>query len=103
MKRLIARLNALPDELMRRAEASAVSAADHAAGIARDLAPVDTGELRASISSASRAGGAVTFAAAPHAPMVEFGTSKMPPRSFMLPAAHAVAAEFFNGVDLNKL
>lgn len=103
MKGLIKRLDALPERLMQLACQSALSAAEHAAAIARESAPVDTGELRASISSASTPDGAAVTASAPHAPMVEYGTSKMPPRPFMLPAAHAVAGEFFKGVDLNKL
>lgn len=103
MKRLIKRLSDLPDELMRRAQASAISAANHAAQIARDLAPVETGELRGSISASPAEGGASVQAAAPHAVMVEYGTSRMPPQPFMLPAAHAAAQEYFNGVDTSKL
>lgn len=101
MKRLIRHLNALPDRLMRQARAAAVSAANHGAEIAGDLAPVDTGELRGSICASPAPDGAVLRADAPHAAMVEYGTSKMPPRPFMLPAARAVAAEFFRSAGEN--
>lgn len=103
MKKLLKRLAALPDELMRRAQVSAISAANHAAQTARDLAPVDSGELRGSISASPAENGASVLAAAPHAVMVEYGTSRMPPQPFMLPAAHAAAQEYFNGVDTSKL
>lgn len=96
MKALVKRLNALPEMLMQQAKASAVSAAEHAARIARDLVPVDTGELKESISFAPAPDGAVMRAGAPHGPMVEYGTSKMPPSPFMLPAAHGSAREFFD-------
>lgn len=95
MKKLLQTLRALPDRLMQQAKAAAVTAAETAAQIARESVPVDTGELKNSISSASTAEGAVMRAAAPHAPMVEYGTSKMPPQPFMLPAALAVREQFF--------
>lgn len=99
MKRLIKRLTALPDGLMKQAEAAAASAAAHAAEIARGLVPVDTGELKGSISSSPAPGGAVMTASVPHAAMVEYGTSKMPPQPFMLPAAHASADVFFKSIE----
>ena len=67
--------------------------------MARELAPVDTGELRESISFAATDNGAVVYASANHAAMVEYGTSRMSPRPFMLPAARAVAHEFFDIED----
>ena len=101
MKKLIQTLRALPDRLMQQAKAAAVTAAETAAQIAWESVPVDTGELKNSISSASTAEGAVMQAAAPHAPMVEYGTSKMPPQPFMLPAALAVREQFFKSAGEN--
>ena len=66
------------------------------AQLARSLVPVDSGELRASISAASeRRLDARVTANAPYAAMVEYGTSKMAARSYMLPAAQAAAEPFF--------
>ena len=64
--------------------------------LARALVPVDSGELRDSISAApdGRLGMRV-MANAHHAVMVEYGTSKMAAHSYMLPAAQATAAPFF--------
>ena len=60
---------------------------------ARRLCPVDTGDLKASISARSEAAadgaeGAVTAGAA-HAVYVELGTSRMAARPFLLPACQA--------------
>jgi len=77
------------------AEAVTASAA-RAADCAREMVPVDSGALRASISTGTK--GALrtaVFAAAPHAAMVEYGTSRMPPRPYMLPAAQEVREGFF--------
>lgn len=101
MKRLIKTLHALPERLMKQACTAAVSAAESAAETAKALAPVDTGELKNSISSASAPDGAVVRASAPHAAMVEYGTSKMPPQPFMLPAALAVREQFFKSAGEN--
>ena len=101
MTGLIKTLHALPDKLLTQAKAAAVSAAEAAAQTAKALAPVDTGELKSSISSASTAEGAVMQAAAPHAAMVEYGTSKMNPQPFMLPAALAVRKQFFKSAGEN--
>lgn len=98
MKKVLENLNALPDRLLARGKAAAVSAAAYAAEIAREHAPVDTGELRQSISHSQTEQGAAVIAAAPHAVMVEFGTVKMPPRPFMLEAARASADVFFSGI-----
>ncbi|MEM4417831.1 MAG: HK97 gp10 family phage protein [Nitrososphaerota archaeon] len=62
---------------------------------ARELCPVRTGRLRASIK-AGREGPLryVVEASAPYAGYVEFGTSRMPPKPFMGPAISiALAAE----------
>lgn len=95
MKRLIQRLNALPNRLLHAAASAAAATAQEACENARLLAPEDTGALRMSISSAQTDGGAAVYAAAPHAAMVEFGTGRMPPRPYMLPAAQSAAQLYF--------
>jgi len=95
MKALIRRLNALPGRLMNRALDAAAAAAENAAAVARSTVPVDTGALRDSIATGTIPGGAVLRAGTDHAAMVEYGTTRMPPRPYMLPAARAVQAEFF--------
>ena len=93
-RELAARMAALRE----RAETGAAAlVADNAAGmadLARSAVPVDSGELRGSISSS--ADGCVT-ASAPHAAMVEYGTSRMAAQPFMLPSARAQAGIFFKG------
>ena len=95
MKATVRRLNALPGQLMQKARRRAFVAAQQAAKTARELAPVETGTLRSSIAHSATDYGAVVTASAPHAIMVEYGTSKMPPRPFMLDAARAAANGFF--------
>ncbi len=55
---------------------------------AKDLAPVDTGILRASIKTRllPKQEAGVVFTPVEYAPYQEFGTSKMPPSPFMIPA-----------------
>jgi len=71
------------------------ASAEHAAETARSLAPVDSGELRRGIGVRryDKTEGAVV-SAAPHSAMVEYGTSRMPPQVFMLPAAQDARVEF---------
>lgn len=72
---------------------------------AKRRAPVRTGFLRSKIT-AKKAGknGADVISAAPYAAYVEFGTSKMAPRSHMRPAIEAtiddMAAAIIEGVEL---
>lgn len=57
---------------------------------ARRQVPVDTGQLRDSLETMSHSGGmggAVGAFGSAYAPFVEFGTSKMPARPYLLPAA----------------
>lgn len=89
------RLAVLPrrmeDAMVRVVEENAGQAAENA----RDLAPVDSGELKHGIAvrKYGRAEGAV-ISAAPHSVMVEYGTSRMPPQPFMLPAAQDARGKF---------
>ena len=72
---------------------------------AKRRAPVRTGFLRSKIT-AKKAGrnGADVISAAPYAAYVEYGTSKMAPRSHMRPALEAtiddMAAAIIEGVEL---
>lgn len=72
---------------------------------AKRRAPVRTGYLRSNIT-AKKAGknGADVISAAPYAAYVEFGTSKMAPRSHMRPAIEAtiddMAATIIEGVEI---
>lgn len=93
---MTARLTALPGQLSAAAAEAAAHAAASAAEYARCVAPVDSGELRAGISS-GRTGtlSAAVRSSAPHSAMVEYGTSKMAPQPYMLPAAQATCGGFF--------
>lgn len=66
--------------------------ADKVAELARQLAPVDTGELRNSIhvEQNERPGFYDIVASAPHAVYVEFGTHKAPAQPFLVPALRHV-------------
>lgn len=81
---------ALEARVRKGLAASAAQTAEMAAG----LAPVDSGELRAGIRPEAGAYGAAVISAAPHAAMVEFGTSKAPAQPYMLPAARAGQGPF---------
>lgn len=96
--RLMGRLSELRERLNDDAARLVSLAADGACKTARSLAPVDTGELRGSIC-ASRGGlEARVTAACGYAAAVEFGTSRMPPRPFMQPAAESAKADLRGGV-----
>jgi HK97 gp10 family phage protein len=65
---------------------------------ARELTPVDTGYLRASIATTTGTDGTSVFgevtAGANYAAYVEHGTSRMAPQPFMSPAHEANAAKW---------
>ena len=71
-----------------------------AAGDAREaaagMAPVDTGRLRASIGATVSGASAEVTANCEYAAAVELGGRGRPSRPFMLPAAQASAAGFFD-------
>lgn len=76
------------------AEASFASAR-RGADMARSSAPVDSGELRGSISAEACGGSCASVQArARHAAAVEYGTSRMQPRPYLLPMARSMQAEF---------
>ena len=57
-------------------------------GDAKELAPVDTGWLRMNtmLEKFYSSQSVIVYNAVKYAPYIEFGTSRMKPRSFMLPA-----------------
>lgn len=63
-----------------------LSAAEHVRNSAQSLCPVDTGRLRDSISVNTDGNTAVVSANTDYAAYVEFGTSKMPPKPYLVPA-----------------
>lgn len=77
-------------ELMQELENGAggiVSAiGERVAQSARELCPVDTGALRDSIEVSVQGNSAVVSANTDYAAYVEFGTSKMPARPYLVPA-----------------
>lgn len=77
------------DRLAAAAVPMAGRAAERIADVARQLCPVRTGRLRASISAEQQAAGAKVVAAAPYAAAVEFGTRDAPAQPFLRPALDA--------------
>jgi HK97 gp10 family phage protein len=84
-------------EAIRRAAAEGVArAGGYIVDLARQLCPVDTGALRASIRlepeqpapqmTVKAGGGAVTYAR-----FIEYGTARSPAQPFLTPAARAVS------------
>lgn len=70
--------------------------AEYTADLARGLAPVDSGRLRDGIRVEAYGGtGAAVISAAAHSAMVEYGTSRMPPQPYLLPAAEAARVVYF--------
>lgn len=66
---------------------------------AQNLAPVDTGELRSSITANDGTMSGTVEAGTDHAFYVEFGTSKMPPQPFMGPALDAEEDPFVKAIE----
>ena len=87
LSRLAIRLSALPKALSDAAQAAAESAAALAAETARELSPVRTGALRASIISMPLGDGAEVRANRPYAALVELGSLRASPHPYLLPAA----------------
>lgn len=71
---------------------------------AKQLAPVDTGTMRASIGyQTDRLAGSIRAVIGPtvnYAPYVEFGTSRQPPQPFMGPAADRHAPGFYRAMEI---
>lgn len=73
---------------------------------AKQLAPVDTGAMRASIFTEIEQEGPVVARVGPsveYAPYVELGTWKMGARPFLVPALQTVAWKLNNGITWQEL
>ena len=89
------------DTLTRRASQVVRKAALDTMADAKTLAPVDTGNLRNSITTDARPGDlrAVVEATASYSAYIEWGTSKMQPQPFMQPAQERNTPGFFEAVS----
>ena len=81
------RLSGLPEALSLAARSAAEAAADQAVHTARQLVPVRTGALRASISAAPHPQGALLRADRPYALPVEIGHGRTAAHPYLVPAA----------------
>ena len=95
---LMAKLNAMGGDVLEALAESVATTGIIAQADARAMAPVDTGELKLSISSdiefSDTKVEAVVFTNAPHAIFQEFGTYKMAAQPYMKPAADASKSVF---------
>lgn len=90
-----ARLRAYIDQLPGKADRAVAQAAQRVTTDAQRRAPVDTGELRASIKQRSEgAAQRVVEVGAEHGIYVEYGTYKMAAQPFLIPAMEAARADF---------
>lgn len=88
-----ARIEAIPAAVEAGLNGAMLAAAESCAEAARAVVPVDSGELRSSISASSAGSmAAQVTATAGHAAMVEYGTSRMSPQPYMQPAAEQARA-----------
>lgn len=79
-------LSDIADRLENDMENIILSAGERVKSSAQSLCPVDTGRLRDSIEVSAEGNRAVISANTDYAAYVEFGTSKMPPKPFLVPA-----------------
>ena len=88
------------DTLTRRASQVVRKAALDTMADAKTLAPVDTGNLRNSITTDTRTGDlrAVVEATASYSAYLEWGTSKMQPQPFMRPAQDRNTEPFMDAI-----
>ena len=100
MRREAARLEGLAETLVPRASAVVRKVAFDTEADAKALAPVDTGNLRNSITTAVTGNGltAAVVATASYAPFVEGGTSRQAPRPFMGPATDRNTPLFYEAM-----
>ena len=90
---IVVRTNMLPSlsrSIAARAKAEVKQATDAIAAAAQSAAPVETGELRASIAETK----GEVVASSDHAGYVEFGTVHMAAQPFLTPAAEAERPRF---------
>jgi HK97 gp10 family phage protein len=89
--KLVSKIPQVEKNLRRQVEEVVGDGAQDMAVIARQLAPVDTGELRDSIAAFRNTRlNWVVGAAATHARFVEYGTSRSAAQPYLRPAAEAV-------------
>ena len=100
MRRHAAELRGLADTLVPRASAVVRKVALDTEADAKQLAPVDTGNLRNSITTAVQGDGlrAAVVATASYAPFIELGTSRMAPQPFMGPATDRNKPKFYDAM-----
>jgi HK97 gp10 family phage protein len=91
----------LPDAIERGIERGANLIAD----LARQLAPVDTGELRSSISVEDGAHPLArrVVASAGHAAFIEFGTSVSEAQPYLTPARRQIDVQAEVAIEVRKL
>lgn len=104
---IIRLIQTLPPEIFAKVQQVLKNGAVRVAERARELAPVRTGHLMASIHAelGESIEGAAAFdpvqviADTPYASFVEFGTSKMEAQPFMTPAAEQIEPEILEEID----
>ena len=101
MRREAARLEGLAETLVPRASAVVRKVAFDTEADAKALAPVDTGNLRNSITTAVTGNGltAAVVATASYAPFVVGGTSRRAPQPFMGPATDRNTPLFYEAMN----
>lgn len=100
LRKHAAELRGQADTLVPRASAVVRKVAFDTEADAKRLAPVDTGNLRNSITTAVTGDGltAAVVATASYAPFVELGTSRMAPQPFMGPATDRNKEAFYDAM-----
>ena len=73
--------------------------AEQVVDVAREMAPVDTGRLRGSITIQRDGNSHAVTTDVPYAPFLEFGTTKMPAQAFLGPAAESVRLAYLDIED----
>lgn len=101
MRRVAADLSEQAETLVPRASAVVRKVAFDTEADAKVLAPVDTGMLRNSITTAVTGDGltAAVVATASYAPFVELGTSRQAPQPFMGPATDRNTPKFHEAMS----
>lgn len=99
LNRHIAELGKVGPRVVKKAAELVTLAALSTERDAKILAPVDTGNLRSSITSTIRGLSAEVGPTAAYGLYVELGTSRMAPQAYMGPATDRAAAAFVKGME----